>query len=78
MDHLYYNTTRKSILYPFTPPEPKKRKQDIDISKQLQEYSNSLAELRLEFLKLEKELWVIRELEDIKISGVEWFGIKLF
>ena len=56
MDHLYYNTTRKSILYPFTPPEPKKRKQDIDTSMQLQEYSNSLAELRLEFLKFEKEL----------------------
>ena len=62
---------------PFHSPVPKKRKQDIDTSKQLQEYANSLAELCLEYSKLEKELQrVTRELEDIKISRVEQFGIE--
>jgi hypothetical protein len=72
-------TTRKSpVLHPFTPPEPKKRKQEVDTSKQLQEYAYSLTELRLECSKLEKELRVTQELESIKLSRVERFGISRF
>ena len=72
-------TTRKSpVLRPFIPPVPKKRKQDIDTSKQLQEYANSIAELRLEYSKLEELQRVTRELEDIKVSRVERFGIERF
>ena len=38
--------TRKSpVARPFTPPEPKKRKQEVDLSKQLQEYIDSLTKL---------------------------------
>ena len=59
------------------PLDPKKHKQEINTSKQLQEYANSLTELRLECFKLEKELQrITRELDSIKISHVEQFGVS--
>ena len=48
-------TTRKPpTLRPFTPPEPKKRKQEADTTKQLQEYSNLVTKLQQECAKLER------------------------
>ena len=70
-------TTRKSCSLPFYSPEPKKHKQEVDSSKQIQEYATckSLTKLQLECSKLVKELQrVSQELENIKISHVERFG----
>ena len=73
-------TIRKSPANrPFTPPEPKKRKHEDNLSEQLREHAKSLTELQLEYSKLEEELQTItRELESIKLSHVERFGVHRF
>ena len=73
-------TIRKSPANrPFTPPEPKKRKHEDNLSEQLQEHAKSVTELQLEYSKLEEELQTItRELESIKLSHVERFGVHRF
>ena len=40
----------------FTPPEVKKRKQEDDLTKQLQSYATTLAKLQDEYSTLEKQL----------------------
>ena len=59
--------------------EPKQRKHEDNLSEQLQEHAKSLTELQLEYSKLEEELQTItRELESIKLSHVERFGVHKF
>ena len=63
----------------FTPPEVKKRKQEDDLTKQLQSYATTLAKLQDEYSTLQKQLQDVKEeLESIRLSHVERFCLQRF
>ena len=64
---------------PFTPPATKKHKSDEHLSEQVQSYATTLSKLQEEFTKVEKELQTVTaELQSIKTSYVERFGLRRF
>ena len=73
-------SARKSpTVRPFVPPEVKRHKDNEDLAKQLQSYTESLTKLKEDYLHLEKRLEkVTEELKQMKLGYVERFGVKRF
>ena len=73
-------SVRKSpTVRPFVPPEAKRHKDDEDLAKQLQSYTESLTKLKENYLHLEEHLKkVTEELEQMKVGYVERLGVERF
>ena len=63
----------------FTPPQPKKRKSDENLTEQLHVYATRLSKLQEEYSKVERELQsVTQQLQAIQNTHVERFGLQRF